>query len=525
MSDPDDFVSTVPINLSKLDPYKEPEKVNEPEDKVDSSDLSFSDLDAELDSIDIDSMLEDEFTEADYNIDVDISPQETSENDLLLDEEKTVSNMKVEEFDLDFEASTLEGDAESLNVDLLPEEEKTDPNIKVEDFNLGLNESVLEEDTKISEDVTDDTSEDVANIELDFENLDIDSELQEVEYEEELGVMDDAPMLVHEDNQPDSLGISADDVKAAADETEQRLESLEKALQDHHIEPSAPEIPIHNIVMDDKSDVPTPTPEFDVDAVMEENEKVEAEDSSKIEEINDDYQMGTSDMMPVTSEEKPKAMPVESKSSNKASLITGTVGLLIGLSGTWMAFTANNQVQTLEQQLQAVNAQLQSQVVKNAKLSEKLRLSVVAPAKETTQIETTQIETAQETTAEPMIEPEEQKTAEVKPMQPEVPVEVANAPKVVTPQTPVKPDIPAVRTGDWIVNVSSETTRETAETMQASLNASGANCTVSEAEINGRIWYRVQVVGFDSKEQANDYVKQIEQQRGVQSAWVAKSKG
>jgi cell division protein FtsN len=80
-------------------------------------------------------------------------------------------------------------------------------------------------------------------------------------------------------------------------------------------------------------------------------------------------------------------------------------------------------------------------------------------------------------------------------------------------------------TGNWLVNVSSEKSPALAEKVQHILQKSGIDSVVSESLINGRLWYRVQITGFESKESAKNYMEQFQQKQGMTGLWVAKDKG
>jgi len=86
-------------------------------------------------------------------------------------------------------------------------------------------------------------------------------------------------------------------------------------------------------------------------------------------------------------------------------------------------------------------------------------------------------------------------------------------------QTPVLPD---AKTGKWVINLSSYTRKRTAERMLAVFRQKGVDAEVFSTTINDKPMYRIRMAGFESARSAKAEISTLEQQLGLQGAWVSK---
>ncbi|HEU0196338.1 MAG TPA: SPOR domain-containing protein [Nevskiaceae bacterium] len=64
--------------------------------------------------------------------------------------------------------------------------------------------------------------------------------------------------------------------------------------------------------------------------------------------------------------------------------------------------------------------------------------------------------------------------------------------------------------GGWAINVASYANRADAEAQRKQLSAAGHAATVVRADVNGQTWYRVQIIGFSSRDEAHAQVASLE---------------
>lgn len=116
----------------------------------------------------------------------------------------------------------------------------------------------------------------------------------------------------------------------------------------------------------------------------------------------------------------------------------------------------------------------------------------------------------------------------VAPPKPKPPVVVAATPKrvetpapVATPPAPRKPSAAATeKSGGWILNIASYPARVDAEIEARRLADAGYSPRVVEALAKGRTWYRVQIAGQESVQQAGQLAAELERKLGIKNAWV-----
>jgi cell division protein FtsN len=76
----------------------------------------------------------------------------------------------------------------------------------------------------------------------------------------------------------------------------------------------------------------------------------------------------------------------------------------------------------------------------------------------------------------------------------------------------------------WVVNIVSESSKETANRQQTRLRNLGITSQVVTANIDNKTWYRLQVTGFSTYSDAKAYVQILAERHGLKQAWVAKAK-
>lgn len=101
------------------------------------------------------------------------------------------------------------------------------------------------------------------------------------------------------------------------------------------------------------------------------------------------------------------------------------------------------------------------------------------------------------------------------------PAAVASSAKA--PNPPPKPDRPDARAGSagWTLNLASLPDRASADKELARLKKAGFPGVVQPADVKGRSWYRVQIQGLASREEAQGMAEQLKG-AGFAQAWILK---
>ena len=190
--------------------------------------------------------------------------------------------------------------------------------------------------------------------------------------------------------------------------------------------------------------------------------------------------------------------------SNTIPLLFGILGIAAGGFGAWMAFDATGKVADLERRIQALAAadsdsknhgiaDIQQRLAKvERRLTGTPTLEAAAPLGATPAVESTPSEPAEEAASQPV---------------------------PVTPQTPVSS---APSKGDWVVNISSHAKEDLATKENTRLQSLGLNSEIHTARIGERTWYRIQITGFASKNEAKAKLKYLQQHSGIKDAWIGK---
>ena len=96
--------------------------------------------------------------------------------------------------------------------------------------------------------------------------------------------------------------------------------------------------------------------------------------------------------------------------------------------------------------------------------------------------------------------------------------EITHKPEVA-PITPVPPD---VKTGNWVINLSSYTRKPTAERMLAVFQQTGVDAEVYTTTINDKPMHRIRVTGYKSARSAKADIKTLEQLLDLEGTWVSR---
>ena len=209
-------------------------------------------------------------------------------------------------------------------------------------------------------------------------------------------------------------------------------------------------------------------------------------------------------------------LPVKAKSSSSSlPAMLALLGVAAGGFGAWMAWDAGNRVADLESQIRNLQA---------AKANSANRQSIADIQQRLTKVErrltgTPTLEAAStlgEATAESTdTTPAETEVTAAQTMT--VASDDKPAAKAITPATQM-----ASSQGDWVVNLSSHVKESAAAQEKARLINMGLNAEVHSATIKDKVWYRVQIIGFATKDEAKKQLRDIQQRSGIQGAWVGK---
>jgi len=234
-----------------------------------------------------------------------------------------------------------------------------------------------------------------------------------------------------------------------------------------------------------------------------------SEATAAIKEINEDEKVPEIEVEAVLpfsaanalTEPETDATPVtedSSGSSNTIPVLFGILGMAVGGFGAWMANDVSGKIADLERQIQNVSVasgSTQSRDVANIQQ----RLSKIE----------------RRLTGTPTIEAAAPLGASSK----KVIVNPVKKPATITPKTPI---VSTTSAGDWVVNVSSHAKESLAKRENLRLQKLGLNSEVHTARIKGKTWYRVQIIGFASKDEAKAKLTDLKQRSGINGAWIGR---
>jgi hypothetical protein len=84
------------------------------------------------------------------------------------------------------------------------------------------------------------------------------------------------------------------------------------------------------------------------------------------------------------------------------------------------------------------------------------------------------------------------------------------------------PALPVTATGQWVINLSSYTRLSTAERMLAVFKQKGVDAEIFTATVNDKPMHRIRVAGFANSRSAKAEISTLEQQLGLNDAWISK---
>jgi hypothetical protein len=84
------------------------------------------------------------------------------------------------------------------------------------------------------------------------------------------------------------------------------------------------------------------------------------------------------------------------------------------------------------------------------------------------------------------------------------------------------PALPVTATGQWVINLSSYTRLSTAERMLAVFKQKGVDAEIFTTTINDKPMHRIRVAGFANSRSAKAEISTLEQQLGLNDAWISK---
>jgi len=83
---------------------------------------------------------------------------------------------------------------------------------------------------------------------------------------------------------------------------------------------------------------------------------------------------------------------------------------------------------------------------------------------------------------------------------------------------------PKPSSGNWVINLASVSNSKSAEQEVARLGKMDIKADVSQAESKGKTWYRIQVPGYGSYDEAINARPAIEEKLGIKGTWVGQRK-
>lgn len=236
--------------------------------------------------------------------------------------------------------------------------------------------------------------------------------------------------------------------------------------------------------------------------------------TAAIKEMEEDDRVGRQALEPsFAAPPAPQLIETHKSGSGVFPVLLGLLGIAAGGFGAWMAFDASNQVEDLKRQIQNINpAATTKQNQKIADVQQRLG-----------KIERRLTGTPTIEAAAPLMSAGEEKettAAITKTVKPAV--------RAITPETEIsKPEAstkpaPAPKQGNWVINLSSHTKESLAIKELNRLKKLGLDAEVHSARIKNRTWYRIQITGFTSKEEASAQMDDVRKKSGLRDIWIGK---
>lgn len=278
----------------------------------------------------------------------------------------------------------------------------------------------------------------------------------------------------------------------------------------------------------DQQDESTDSPEENLDHIAEmpglttTETNILAGAAAAIHEIAEEEKMHETEAMKESVERHPVA-PAHADPKRGGGLralptILALLAVAAGGFGAWTAWESSNRVADLETQIRNMQSAKANSVNRQSIVDIQQRLTKVE--RRLTGTPTTE---AAATLGEDVAKPEATNApgAEVATAAQEMAIARGDVPvaKAIIPETKMAQSQSA---GDWVVNLSSHVKESAAATEKARLVKMGLNAEVHSATIKNKVWYRVQIVGFTTKDEAKRQLRDIQQRSGINGAWVGK---
>jgi hypothetical protein len=313
--------------------------------------------------------------------------------------------------------------------------------------------------------------------------------------------------------------LSDDDFEifTAADELEEEFNEsvaeVEQFLTEEH-EPSG-----ESMETADSAEEQTQTPEVVIDAAPVEMEAVELELplESPADEPDVALEPEVAKPVPAAAAAPTTVQAALDRKFTLGLLLLAIIALAVGGGGFWMALGLSSEVETLNTSLASLKQAQQNDGQENQELAmlrsdlqrAELRLNEMAVIIEG-----------------PMSHLEERSKEDINGINERlarIEGEVTKLRKVgVSAAKPVAKAAPAASTGGWLVNLVSLTSSLEADKQVKQLKSLGVDAIKRSATIDGKTWYRLQVVGFGSKQEARAYADKVATKTGMKNAWVGK---
>jgi len=89
---------------------------------------------------------------------------------------------------------------------------------------------------------------------------------------------------------------------------------------------------------------------------------------------------------------------------------------------------------------------------------------------------------------------------------------------------PAPAEVPPAGTGPWVINLLSSPDKAYIERFSEKSGAASQNALVNSAVVNGRLYWRLQITGFDSAAKARNRAETIKQELGINDVWIFRQK-
>ena len=100
----------------------------------------------------------------------------------------------------------------------------------------------------------------------------------------------------------------------------------------------------------------------------------------------------------------------------------------------------------------------------------------------------------------------------------------ANTGAMPASKAPENSPTPLQADGPWTINLLSSPDRAYVEQYADRARARDFNAVVSEAEVKGRRYWRLQIPGFESSAAAKAHAEPVRQSLGIKDVWIFKKK-